>query len=67
VEYQGEMITLKEFADIYGVDRRMLYWGIVKMGWSVEDALNRPVEKKKSRPRCARPRAAKGKYTLASL
>lgn len=67
VEWDGETVTLRDLADQYGLERMILYCRIVKMGWSIEDAINRPVAKKKSRPRCARPRAAKEKYTLASL
>lgn len=61
VEYHGKMVTMRDLADLYGVDRRRLYRRIVKQGWSVEDAINRPIEKKSRPSVCETEKAAKEK------
>lgn len=43
IEYNGEVKTIKEWADIYGLRKDTLRNRIVKSGWSVEDAITIPV------------------------
>jgi hypothetical protein len=45
--YGGVVKTLTEWANIFELDRKYLYTRIFRLGWSVEDALTKPIRGKK--------------------
>lgn len=65
VEWQGEMVRVTDLAKEYGKPYDTLKYRI-KAGWTLEEALTRPV-KKKAAPRCGRPRDGKEKMMVASV
>lgn len=64
-EWQGEMVRVTDLAKEYGIHYDTLK-NRIKSGWTLEEALTRPV-KKKAAPRCARPRDGKEKMMVASV
>lgn len=63
VEFRGERVPMAQLAREYGIHYDTLKYRI-KTGWTMEEALTRPV-KKKAAPRCARPRDGKEKMMVA--
>lgn len=49
IEYNGEVKTLKEWADIAGIRKDTFRRRLVVYGWTVEDAINTPSLKGKGR------------------
>ena len=47
IEYNGETHTLQEWSRIVGIDRRTIWKRIIQYGWSVSDALEKPIKKQK--------------------
>lgn len=43
-EYQGQSRTLKEWSKITGLKYHTLYGRVVTSGWSMEDALSKPIQ-----------------------
>ena len=44
LEYNGEYHTIPEWSEIIGIDKDTIKQRINKLGWSIEDALSKPVE-----------------------
>lgn len=49
VLFNGQSVLLKELAEMTGVDYRRLYKRIVERGWSAEDAVSLPPDRRKVR------------------
>lgn len=49
ITFNGETHTLQEWSRITGLDRRVISKRIDKYGWSVEDALTKPVKQQKTK------------------
>lgn len=46
--YNGKMLTLPQIAEIYNIPRDRLYERVIKRGYSLEDAISKPLKAKPS-------------------
>lgn len=46
IEYQGESIQMNDLADRFGINKHTFKSRICYMGWSVEDAISKPIRSK---------------------
>lgn len=49
ITYKGRTLTLAQAAREHGIDKDLLRGRLVRGGWSVEDALTRPIRKQRSK------------------
>ena len=45
IEYNGEVHTLSEWAELYGIGNKTLFTRIHRLGWDIHRALNEPIHK----------------------
>ncbi len=55
IEYDGMSLSLTEWADLYGLPAGAFRQRLVKLGWSMEDALHTPLQKQKKKQRRKKP------------
>lgn len=49
VEFKGKQYTISELSEMCDIDRTTLYERVAFLGWSIEDAMTRPIRKIKGR------------------
>ena len=49
ITYRGETLPISEMASKYGLKRETLYDRIIMWGWTVEDAIEKPIDISKRR------------------